>query len=213
MSSKPILVVFGATGIQGGSVISHFLSLDPQPYSLRGITRNTSSAASKALTEKGVEMVAADLDDASSLVEAFQGASAIFTVTDFWHPFYDPEHRARAAAANKHITVFTYEYELQQGKNIFDAAAQIDTLDRLIFSGLSDATRFSVGKYPHVCHFISKAHAAVYAEEKHPKLWKKTSIIQVGFYLSNVLPGQQPLFTPRKVSSPFDSIYRKCSQI
>ena len=210
MSSKPVLVVFGATGIQGGSVVSHFLSLDPQPYTLRGITRNTSSSASKALTEKGVEMVTGNLDDTSSLVKAFQGASAIFTVSDFWHPFYDPEHRARAAAANKHITVFTYEYELQQNKNIFDAAAQIDTLDRLIYSSLSDATKWSGGKYPHVYHFISKAHAEPYAQQKHPELWKKTSVIQVGFYLSNVLPGQQPLFTPRKVRSCSRSRTRRC---
>ena len=206
-----MLVVFGATGIQGGSVISHFLSLNDNPYKLRGITRNTSSPASQALTAKGVEMVSANLDDTASLVQAFEGANAIFTVTDFWHPFYDPAQREKAAAANKHITVFTYEYELQQGKNIFDAAAQIPTLGRVIFSSLSDATKWSDGKYPNVYHFISKAHAEEYAKKQHPEVWKKTSVIQVGFYLSNVLPGMQPLFTPKKVSllSPTPSTWRE----
>jgi NmrA-like family len=200
-STKPLMVVFGATGIQGGSVISHFLSLSPQPYNLRGITRNTESSASKALVEKGVEMVAANLDDTASLVKAFQGATAIFTVTDFWHPFYDPSNQEKAKQAGKDITVWTYEYELQQGKNIFDAASQTSTLERLIFSALADATKWSGGKYSHVFHFISKAHAVEYGKETYPQLWKKMSVLQVGFYFSNFLPGMQPLFSPKKVCS------------
>jgi nucleoside-diphosphate-sugar epimerase len=57
--AKRIITVFGATGKQGGSVVKKFLE-DPklQPeWSIRGVTRDVSSASAKALTAKGVEMV------------------------------------------------------------------------------------------------------------------------------------------------------------
>ena len=59
MAAKKVLVVFGATGNQGGSIIKSFLgdSKASAEYSLRGITRDTSSAKAKALQEKGVETV------------------------------------------------------------------------------------------------------------------------------------------------------------
>jgi uncharacterized protein YbjT (DUF2867 family) len=98
---KPLLVVVGATGTQGSSVVHTFLSASP-PWRIRGLTRNPSSAASKALTAKGVEMVAADLDDSSTLPAAFAGATAIFAVTDFWGPFMAlaQSHDGRATSLN-----------------------------------------------------------------------------------------------------------------
>jgi len=68
--TKPVVVVIGATGGQGGSVISSFLS--DGNYSVRGITRNTQSEKAKTLHAKGVEVVSADLNDQASLVEAFK---------------------------------------------------------------------------------------------------------------------------------------------
>ena len=59
MSSKKIVVVFGATGNQGGSVVNSILN-DPrasQQFSVRGVTRDPTSSKAKALTAKGVECV------------------------------------------------------------------------------------------------------------------------------------------------------------
>ena len=59
MSSKKIVVVFGATGNQGGSVVHSILN-DPrasQQFSIRGVTRDPSSSKAKALAAKGVECV------------------------------------------------------------------------------------------------------------------------------------------------------------
>lgn len=59
MSAQKILVVFGATGVQGGSVIKSILG-DPKAaevFKLRGITRDPSKPNAKALAEKGVECV------------------------------------------------------------------------------------------------------------------------------------------------------------
>jgi len=63
-------VVVGATGGQGGSVISRLLA--DGSYRLRGLTRNPQSKPSQALTAKGVEVVTADLNDTESLVAAFK---------------------------------------------------------------------------------------------------------------------------------------------
>ena len=82
MSSQRLLVVLGATGNQGGSVIKTFLE-HPQ-YKIRGLTRNTSSDKAKALTEQGVEMVSANIEDRSAIDKVFKGADIVFAVTDFW---------------------------------------------------------------------------------------------------------------------------------
>lgn len=103
MSSKKLLTIFGATGNQGGSVLDTIFA-SPQlseKYALRGITRNPSSDKSKALSDKGVEMVKAELDDLESLKAAVKGSYGVFGVTDFW-------------------SIMDKQREIQQGKNIFE---------------------------------------------------------------------------------------------
>ena len=59
MSSKKIVVVFGATGNQGGSVIKTLLeepSINSQ-FEVRGVTRDASKPAAVALAGKGVSFV------------------------------------------------------------------------------------------------------------------------------------------------------------
>ena len=60
MSNKKLLVVFGATGVQGGSVVNSILG-DPATaatFSIRGVTRDTTKDAAQALQRRGVEVVA-----------------------------------------------------------------------------------------------------------------------------------------------------------
>ncbi|KIW09980.1 hypothetical protein PV08_11756 [Exophiala spinifera] len=193
MSSK-LIVVIGATGTQGGSVVETFLR---QPgWRVRGLTRNTGSPASQILASKGVEVVAVNLDDVSSLVSAFKGADAIFSVTDFWTGFRNPP-QSRSRSRSQTLMDWAHDYELQQGKNVFAAADQTEGLERLVFSALSYATKWSKGKYTHVYHYDSEARAVEYARTTYPDLMnKKTSIIQIGMYLSNMT--WMPHYQPRK---------------
>lgn len=107
-----LLVVIGATGKQGGSVIKAVLS-DPtakSTFSIRGVTRSVDGKAAQALKEQGVEVVAGDLNEKDSLVKAFKGAYAVFGVTDYWQ------------GAGMDV-----KKEVQQGKNIVDAVKVCDS--------------------------------------------------------------------------------------
>lgn len=115
MDERKLLVVIGITGNQGGSVARTFLN-DPgmrSKYRLRGVSRNSSSDQSQDLITQGVEMVSADLHDPPSLLKAFEGAHAIFSVTDFWAPYLDKRNQAKAQEQGKHIGQFSYELEYE----------------------------------------------------------------------------------------------------
>ncbi len=82
-----LLVVFGATGQQGGSVVDYVIN-DPElskQYRVRGVTRDPSKPAAQALRQKGVELVQGDLDHAESVAQALQGSHTVFLTTNTIH--------------------------------------------------------------------------------------------------------------------------------
>jgi NmrA-like family len=182
-----LICVIGVTGNQGGSVAQRFLQ-DPN-YRVRGITRNPASPAAQKLATQGVEIVTADLDDAKSLVAAFSGANVIFSVTNYWEPFFRPDCRQKASEAGISCRKYAYDVEAQQGRNIADSAAlTVDTLEDngFIASTLSHAKKSSQGKYQELYHFDAKADVFPdYVKEKHPKLAAKMSCLQTGYFTSS----------------------------
>ncbi|CAJ0937832.1 unnamed protein product, partial [Ranitomeya imitator] len=80
MAGKRLVVVFGATGAQGGSVAAALL--DDGTFEVRAVTRDTSKPAAVKLKEAGAEVVSADLDDEKSLEAALSGAYGAFVVTN-----------------------------------------------------------------------------------------------------------------------------------
>ncbi|KAJ4028038.1 hypothetical protein NW752_000293 [Fusarium irregulare] len=193
MSSPPkLIVILGATGNQGGSVAESFLS-EPN-WKVRALTRSSSSSKAQALSSKGAEVVQADLDDPSTLTSVFDGAHAIFAVSDFWGLFNEV-NRSRAKPGQP-LNEWAAEHEEQQLKHVVDAASQVPTLERFILSSLSHAEKWSKGKYTRVYHFDGKARAVEYIPRAYPDLWVKTSIFQAGLFLNNFL--QLPLNQPVK---------------
>jgi uncharacterized protein YbjT (DUF2867 family) len=153
---------------------------------VRGVTRDPTKPSSKVWTDRGAEMVAGDLDSEDSLKAAFAGANVIFTNSDFWQLARSPAAVAAAEAQGRPVNEIAYDLEVQQQKNmIHAAAATLDSLDLLLFSTLSDARRLSGGKYPHVYHFDSKAHAAEYLRKEQPALAAKTSFLAMPYYIDN----------------------------
>jgi hypothetical protein len=192
-TTKKLVVVVGATGNQGGSVARRFLQ-DPR-YAVRGLTRDPSSAAANELAALGVEVVQADLDDVDSLKAAFAGANIIFSVTNYWEPFFRPDGRAKAQELGITCRRYAYDVEYQQGKNIADAAATVvDSLEEngLLASTLSHAAKCSNGKFKDLYHYDAKADIFPdYVAAAHPKLAAKLSCIHTGFFTTShrILPG------------------------
>ncbi|KAI1292742.1 hypothetical protein F5Y03DRAFT_375254 [Xylaria venustula] len=166
MSAKKIITVFGATGNQGGAVVKQFLN-DPKlnsAWAVRAVTRDVSKDSAKALASQGAEIVAADLNDKTSLVKAVAGSDTVFAVTNYWEKL-------------------DMDLEEQQGRNIADAAKEAG-VKHLIWSSLLDVTKLTNGKYSRLYHFDSKAHV----EEYIRKLGIPASYFMPGFYMSNI-PG------------------------
>ena len=165
---------------QGGSVAE--LYAKESGWKVRGISRDPSKAQS--WTAKGVEVVKGDLNDQESLVAAFKGADAIFSNTDFWAQFYNPATREKLKPGQS-INEYCYDLEVQQGKNVVDAAATVKNLDRFILSAVGNAKELSKGKYTQVYHFDAKAKYVDYVRERHPELARKMSVVHIGIYMSN----------------------------
>ena len=167
-----LIVVVGATGGQGGAVINAFLK--DNAFKVRGITRNTNSEKSEALSKQGVEMVKADLGDESSLIRAFDGAYAIFAITDYYEHFF------------KHGKDVAMEKEFSYGTNLARAAARVPTLQRYIWSTLPRTSKFKDGKII-VPHFEGKGRVDDYIREKLPDLAAKTTFCIFAIFAQNML--------------------------
>ena len=74
MSQKKIIVVFGATGAQGGGLVRAILNDPYSEFAVRAVTRNPDSDKAKELAKLGAEVVAANIDDPESLKHALSGA-------------------------------------------------------------------------------------------------------------------------------------------
>lgn len=85
MSVKKIIVIVGATGLQGNGLAKAILNDINSEYSVRAITRDPNSEKAKELERLGAEIVIADISDLESLKKAFSGAYGAYIVSFFWH--------------------------------------------------------------------------------------------------------------------------------
>ncbi|KAJ7796091.1 NAD(P)-binding protein [Mycena olivaceomarginata] len=136
-SFAPLVAVVGATGNQGGSVVTGLEESD-KPYRVRAFTRDASKPAAQALAKRGVEVVVVSLVlENKEVYKAFSGADSAFLVTNYW------DHGDK-------------ERETNEGKLLIDAAKS-GGVSRIIWSGLPSYTKLSEGKLVHAYHFDSKA--------------------------------------------------------
>ncbi|MFQ5543249.1 MAG: NmrA/HSCARG family protein, partial [Nitrospiria bacterium] len=114
MKNETILVT-GATGQQGGTVVRHLLR---QGEAVRALTRTPSKATD--LKQLGVEVVEGNLSDRTSLDAALKGIKKVFLVTTFFEEGMDAEVR--------------------QGITMVDAAKAAG-VEHLVFSSVGSAHR------------------------------------------------------------------------
>jgi uncharacterized protein YbjT (DUF2867 family) len=75
--NKRLILVFGATGQQGGSVADALLKAG---WSVRALVRDLASKKSTALRDAGVETVQGDFSDSASVRAAMDGVYGVFSV-------------------------------------------------------------------------------------------------------------------------------------
>ena len=132
--SKLLIAVVGGTGTQGGSVVDALL--ERGKYAVRVLTRNPESDKAQALVARGAEVVAADLNDRSSLATAFSNVYGAFLVTNS----FDPSNGVG---------------DTELGK-LAVAAAREAGVQHAIWSTLPNSMHYSDGKLA-VPHFTGKA--------------------------------------------------------
>ncbi|CAE6400275.1 unnamed protein product [Rhizoctonia solani] len=108
-TNKPLVAVCGATGAQGSSVIEYLLR--DGGYRVRALTRNPNSTLAQHLKNRGVDVVRCDIGNLEQVIFAFQDTYAVYGVTNSLH-------------VTGVISVWEHgeEAEIQQGKNLADAA-------------------------------------------------------------------------------------------
>jgi uncharacterized protein YbjT (DUF2867 family) len=74
MAEKKIIVVFGATGAQGGGLVRAILNDKNGEFAVRAVTRDTHSDKAKELAALGAEVVAANIDSMDDLKRVIHGA-------------------------------------------------------------------------------------------------------------------------------------------
>lgn len=78
MRQSKLVLVTGATGQQGGSVVTALLA---RGHRVRALTRNIESPAAKDLRNRGVGVARGDFTDPTSLQTAAQGVDAVFAMS------------------------------------------------------------------------------------------------------------------------------------
>ncbi|XP_004452236.2 nmrA-like family domain-containing protein 1 isoform X2 [Dasypus novemcinctus] len=139
MADKKLVVVFGATGAQGGSVARTLL--ESGAFRVRAVTRSPRQRAARELRLQGADVVQGDQDDEASMERALAGAYAAFIVTNYW------EHLSQ-------------EQEVKQGKLLADLAKRLG-LRHVVYSGLENIKKLTGGKLA-AGHFDGKGEVEEY---------------------------------------------------
>lgn len=172
MAEKRIIAVVGATGAQGGGLVRAILNDKDGDFAVRAITRDANSEKAKALTALGADVVAADLDNAESVQQAFKGAYGAFCVTFFWNHF-------------------SPDKEISHAKTMAEAAKRAD-VKHVIWSTLEDTRKWIplsdnrmptlMGKYK-VPHLDAKSEADRFFVDAGVS----TTFLLASFYWDNMI--------------------------
>lgn len=157
------IAVVGATGKQGGAATRALLA---QGYTVRALTRTVGSDAARELLDAGADVIAADLEDASSVRAAFDGAKGVFAMTTM------PQAGGAESSA---------EAETRHGRTIADAA-KAEGIAHLVYSSVGAAER-GTG----IPHFESKYRVEQYIAS----IGQPATIIRPVFFMENLQAGLQ----------------------
>lgn len=175
MSNKPLILVTGAAGTQGGAVVEALLAKD---VAIRAVVRNKESEAAKALAAKNVEVVEASFDDIESLTRAATGATAVFSMQMGSHPGNKGE-------------------ETQHAKNLV-AAARAAGIQQIVHTSVARA-----GDHENFVDWEKGRWEPAYWEEKAAAIdavknggFSYWTIIKPPLIMENLLPSKSKMMFP-----------------
>lgn len=157
---RPVILVTGGTGAEGGSVVRALLK--EKKFTVRILTRNPESPRAKIFQRAGAELVQADMQKPSSLRKAMEGIDGLFITTQCGEE---------------------YDKEFQMGVNLIDAALDAE-VEQVVMKTMPGYQKLSNGKFP-VPAIDVKAELENYARKK--KL--PATFIHPAFYYENFLQG------------------------
>ncbi|MDQ3846564.1 MAG: NmrA/HSCARG family protein, partial [Bacteroidota bacterium] len=172
MASKKTIVVFGATGAQGGGLARAILNDANSEFSVRAVTRDVNSEKAQELARQGAELIVADIDDPDSVQRALEGAYGAYFVTFYWAHFSPEKEKAEARTMAQ--------------------AAKAAGLQHVIWSTLEDTREWVplndnrmptlMGQYK-VPHFDAKGESDKFFTE----LGVPTTFLRASFYWDNFI--------------------------
>jgi uncharacterized protein YbjT (DUF2867 family) len=175
---KEIVIVFGATGKQGGAVVRELLKEDK--FKVRAVTRHRDERKVVQLKEMGVEVMDANIGTGAGLDEALKGVYAAFLIT----PSFDKEIEGQ---------------EFECGKRLVDKA-KAKGVRVLIWSSAPNVNRISGGTNLDIPQFLQKAKVEEYIRNMQMKdnAFESAMFIIPSFYYQNF---QWKAFSPKKDES------------
>lgn len=117
MENNQLILVFGATGHQGGAVAQHLMN---DGWQVRAVTRDSNKPAAKELARRGAEVVQANMEDRLSIERAIEGCYGVFSVQQYWE--------------------VGFAAEIRQGKLVADVAREAG-IQHLVYTSVGGAER------------------------------------------------------------------------
>ena len=179
-----IILVIGATGAMGRSVVRFLLGDNQNNWSVRIFTRNPKSRHACQLLEEGkgrVEAIEGDLNNADHIKAAMRGVYGVFCNTDFF-------------------SSASVRTEYEQGLRILEIARTAG-VQYFVYSSLDSSVSISDGRIP-LPHYDAKAAVEHWIDMQHSdefmrketEGWfsKHVTVLVTGPYFENLQSGFQP---------------------
>jgi nucleoside-diphosphate-sugar epimerase len=170
MSDRRVIVIIGATSLQGSGVVSALIKDPRAQWAIRGVTRDMSSPWAEKFVSKyeaakdRVSLISGDIYSAESMRAALSGAYGVFlnsNQTVHGKTLVKPEEQRQ---------------EVEQGRIVIDAAKYCG-VKHFVMSSLPDMVKASGGRFTDIYHMDQKYEVEQYARNQLD-------------YVTSVIPGK-----------------------
>lgn len=128
--SQEVILIFGATGNQGGAVLEHLLKLQKKSpdFKIRIVVRNPNSESLQHLKNTEVEILKGDMEDSVSIKNALKDVTRVFLHTI---------HNKRIGEA--------WQIEEKRGMSVVKELAAVTHIKQVIYSTLPSIENYEEG--------------------------------------------------------------------